>query len=232
MQLLRIHYLQHVPFEGLGYIKDWGEQNNHSLSSTKFYEDWKLPGFSDFDWLIVMGGPMSVNDYAEYPWLKKEKEFILKTIEAGKTVIGICLGSQLLASALGSKIYRNPKKEIGWFPLSKTIEAKQHRLLTNLPETFTSFHWHGDTFDLPKGAIHLLQTQSCKHQSFFYKERVLGIQFHLETTPATLQAMIQNCKHELIPEKFIQSEKEILQQVNLCSNSNQYLASILSKLPE
>ncbi len=114
MKTLHIHYLQHVSFEGLGYIENWISNNNHQLSGTKFFEGEVLPNNHSFDWLIVMGGPMGVNDYGKYPWLKPEKEFIRNAIENDKTVIGICLGAQLIASVLGGKVFPGIQKEIGW----------------------------------------------------------------------------------------------------------------------
>jgi GMP synthase-like glutamine amidotransferase len=230
MKPIRIHYFQHVPFEGLGFIETWATLNKNQLTATKFYEDDQFPDLSELDWLIVMGGPMGVYDHKKYPWLVTEIEFIQKAIQAGKTVIGICLGSQLIASALRAKVYPNIKKEIGWFPLTKTDEGQKHTLIQEIPEPFTTFHWHGDTFDIPAGATHLLQTGICPNQAFLYNNKVLGLQFHLEVTPQTLRAMTNNCRHELIADDFIQTENEILNQADLCNNSNTCLTSILNKI--
>ncbi|MBZ9630446.1 type 1 glutamine amidotransferase [Salegentibacter sp. LM13S] len=230
MKPLRIQYFQHVPFEGLGYIEKWANKNNHQLFATKFYEDFTLPKITSFDWLIVMGGPMGVYDYEKFPWLNAEIEFIQQAIQADKTVIGICLGSQLVAAALGAKVYSNTIKEIGWFPLTKTKAGKQHRLLSELPDSFTSFHWHGDTFDLPNGSARLLHTKACSNQAFLYNDKILGLQFHFEVTPETLKEITTNCRHELIPQYYIQSEQEILTKTDFCKKSNDYLDSILTKL--
>lgn len=232
MKQLHIHYLQHVAFEGLGFIETWANENQHILSSTKFYEEFTFPNLADFDWLIIMGGPMGVYDEEKYPWLIAEKNFIFKAIKAQKTVIGICLGSQLIASALGTKVYPNKNKEIGWFPLTKTYEGKEHSLLNDLPDEFFSFHWHGDTFDLPKDATHLLKTNICPNQAFLYRNKVLGLQFHFEVTPQTLKALTDNCRYELKADDFIQTENEILRQADLCKQSNEYLKSILTKLAD
>lgn len=233
MKQLRIHYFQHVPFEGLGYIESWANEYQHELSSTKFFhEDFILPDIHDFDWLIIMGGPMGVHDEGRYPWLKAEKEFILKAIDAQKTVIGICLGSQLIASALGVNVYPANKKEIGWYPILKTTEGQHSELLSSLPDAFTSFHWHGDTFDLPAGAIHLLQSASCPNQAFIYNDRVLGLQFHFEVTFQSLISMTENCRHELIAADYIQTENEIVSQAYRCKLSNGYLTAILNQLAQ
>ncbi|MBX3240260.1 MAG: homoserine O-succinyltransferase [Chitinophagaceae bacterium] len=225
---LRIHYLQHVPFEGPGYIKTWAEERGHILSATRFYRDDALPATDDFDWLIIMGGPMGVYDEDKFHWLAEEKTFIKNAIRANKTIIGICLGSQLLAEVSGARVYPNTQKEIGWFPVSLT--SGTHPLTDGLPEKFEVLHWHGDTFDLPENATHLMQTAVCKNQAFIYDNCVLGLQFHLEATPETLAQMIENCRDELVAGDFIQSEESILQQKEYCAQTNAYLARILDRL--
>ena len=143
---MRIHYLQHVPFEDLAYIETWAKDKGHSLSVTKLYLNEKLPGMDDFDWLIVMGGPMNIYEEREYPWLVEEKQFIEEVIKTGKVVLGICLGAQLIADVLGGKVRQNDYQEIGWFPVTKTSEANNSVFFKSLPDDFMAFHWHGDTF--------------------------------------------------------------------------------------
>lgn len=230
MKQLRIHIFQHAPFEGPGYIESWIKENNHHLTITKFYEPFKIPDHAGFDWLVVMGGPMGVYDDQKFPWLKDEKNFIQEAAQSGKTVIGICLGAQLIASALGAKVYPNKTKEIGWFPLEKTPAGRANNLLKDLPDRFVTFHWHGDTFDLPKGADHLVKTDNCSNQAFVYNEKVIGLQFHLEVTPQALRNMIENCRHELVKDDHIQTESDILGEKRLCTSSNAYLAGVLNKL--
>lgn len=230
MKQLRIHYFQHVFFEGPGHLETWARQHNHTLTATRFYEPFQFPELSGFDWLVVMGGPMSVHDDALCAWLPEEKEFIRQAIAAGKTVIGICLGAQLIAAVLGSKVYPNVKKEIGWFPVTKTNAGEQHPLLRDIPQEFTAFHWHGDTFDLPGNAVHLFQTEICSAQAFVYRDRVLGFQFHPEVTPHLLAAMTENGSHELIADDYIQAASNILKQAGSCPLSGMYLESILNKL--
>jgi len=128
MNKLRIHYFQHVEHEGLGSIEEWIRSSGHSSRATKFFEKTDLPELTDFDWLIVMGGSMSVNDEGEYPWLSDEKKFIKKAIDAGKTVLGICLGSQLVSSALGAQVYKNQEKEIGWYDIETSCFARSSKL--------------------------------------------------------------------------------------------------------
>jgi GMP synthase (glutamine-hydrolysing) len=202
---LNIHYFQHVPFESLGSIQQWTESHRHSLSVTQFFHNSTLPKIEDIDWLIVMGGPMGVYDEDMFPWLIKEKEFILEAIRQDKKVLGICLGAQLIASSLGAKVYPNAQKEIGWFPVQLTAAGKATPIFQSFPGQFEVFHWHGDTFDLPEGAHWLIESDACKHQAFSFGKHVLGLQFHLEVRPDNIEMLIQNCGNELREAKYIQT---------------------------
>ncbi|MDR3652795.1 MAG: amidotransferase [Paludibacter sp.] len=224
MKKLSIHTLMHVPFEGLGCIEQWISKNKHSLSYTYFYENYRLPNVDEIDWLIVMGGPMGVYDEAQYPWLIEEKEFIRKAIDNGKTVIGICLGSQLIAEALGAKVYPNKQKEIGWFDVNL---ANSNTMFESFENSFPVFHWHGDTFDLPVGSTHLMSSDVCKNQAFLFNEKVLGLQFHLEVTTQTLKGMVENGASELIENVTIQSASEILGQTLHIEANNRKMFQIL-----
>jgi GMP synthase-like glutamine amidotransferase len=230
MKKLAIHVFMHVPFEGLGCIEQWISKNNHTVSYTQFYEDYKLPGIDDIDWLIVMGGPMGVYDEAIYSWLAEEKAFIKQAIDKGKTILGICLGSQLIAEVLGAKVYPNKQKEIGWFDVSLSETAKTHPLLAGFEESFPVFHWHGDTFDLLVGSSHLISSDVCKNQAFLYNEKVLGLQFHFEVTPETLRGMVENGTGELIESETIQSADKILSTAGFIASNNRKMHQILDNL--
>ena len=151
--------------------------------------------------MVALGGPMSVNHETQLPWLKAEKQFLKTAIEHGVPVLGVCLGAQLIASSLGARVYPNSQKEIGWFPIHAT------RLL---PPELRVFHWHGETFDLPRGATLLASSPACRHQAFQLGSSVLGLQFHLETTPAAARALVEHCRDELVPGQYVQSDSEIL----------------------
>lgn len=228
MKKLNIHYFQHVPFEGLGCIEGWATNSGHSLTSTKFYEDLQLPKIDAIDWLIILGGPMSINDEAEHQWLKDEKAFIRQAINAGKTVLGICLGSQLIASVLGSSIFPNPQKEIGWLPIQPVATAPN--ILFNTESELTVFHWHGETFELPEGAQRLAGSEGCANQAFLYNDVVLGLQFHLEVTHDSLKQMLIHGKEELVDGKYIQTEASIIARSSLVDENNQRMHSILHDL--
>ena len=148
---MHIHWLQHVPFEGLGIIDTWAAGYGHTLSSTRFWQGGGLPAPDSMDMLVVMGGPMGVNDEADYPWLEEEKTFIRQAVEQERVILGICLGAQLLASVSGASVYPHHEKEIGWFPV--TLDSSAPGWVKNIfPPVFTAFHWHGDAFDIPETA--------------------------------------------------------------------------------
>jgi GMP synthase-like glutamine amidotransferase len=202
---MKVHCLQHEPFEGMAAIETWLRGKNFEITFTRFFEPDILPVPADIDWLIIMGGAMSVNDEKEYPWLVKEKVFVRQCIEAGKVVVGICLGSQLIANALGAKVYRNSQKEIGWFPIRKSAHIRS-KLFDLLPEEVTVFHWHGETFDLPEGAELIASSEACKNQIFVYGEKTIAFQCHLETTDESLASINGACRAELTEAPFIQTE--------------------------
>jgi GMP synthase-like glutamine amidotransferase len=223
---MRIHFIQHVAFETPGYLLQWAREHQHTVSFTLIYESPVFPDVNGIDWLIVMGGPMGVYQEDQYAWMKPEKEFIRAVIKAGKKVLGICLGSQLVAEALGAKVYPLTQKEIGWWPVKKTGNVNS-AITDNLPDEFTSFHWHGDTFDLPAGAVHLLQTDACPHQAFLYDNRVMGLQFHMEAQPEQVKAMAEHGKEELIKSGWIQAENEILSNKQYYKPNNQWMDGLL-----
>jgi len=207
-QYMRTHYLQHVPFEGLGSIEPWLRAAGDVISHTPLFESARLPHPDEVDLLVVMGGPMSVNDEAEFPWLAQEKRFVRNCIEAGKPVLGVCLGAQLIASAMGARVQRNRVKEIGWFAVQAVpgIDASCFRF----PPSLEVFHWHGETFDLPPGAVRIATSPGCENQAFQLGRSVIGLQFHLETTPEAARAIVSHCRAELLPAQYVQSETDIL----------------------
>lgn len=207
---MRAHYLQHVPFEGPGAIGSWLEAAGYKITATKFYESTSFPPPGQVDILIIMGGPMSVNDEEHFPWLRLEKQYIKQTIESGKAVLGICLGAQLIASALGKAVYPNRRKEIGWFPVQGL--ASEHEWTFAFPPVIEVFHWHGETFDLPEDAVLLARSEACENQAFQVGHKVIGLQFHLETTSESARAIVKNCRAEILPSKFVQPEAIILDQ--------------------
>lgn len=205
---MRAHYLQHVPFEGLGSIESWLKMTGADISGTRLFDSASLPDPGTVDLLVVMGGPMSVNDEERFAWLAAEKALIRDVVESGKAVLGVCLGAQLIAAALGAAVYPNAVKEIGWFPIRGI--ASPNSAAFRFPDSAQVFHWHGETFDLPPGAIRLASSEGCANQAFQLGEAVIGLQFHLETTPSSARDIVAHCREELIPSTFVQSEADIL----------------------
>lgn len=201
---MRAHFFQHVPFEGLGAIEPWLLDRGFAITRTAFFDDETPPDPADIDFLILMGGPMSVND--PLPWLSVEKAWLRRFLETDKPVLGICLGAQLIASALGAAVRRNPEPEIGWFP----VEGLPVSHGFGFPPRFEALHWHGETFDLPADAIPLARTAVCENQAFRIGEKVIGLQFHLETTPETAAALIEHCGDELIDASHVQTADSLL----------------------
>jgi GMP synthase-like glutamine amidotransferase len=206
--LKRIHSVQHVPFEPPAHIAAWAEARGHAFSTTRVFDDEPFPLADQMDALVVMGGPMSVHDDERLRWLVAEKRLVADAVEAGLPVLGVCLGAQLIADVSGARVYRNRFREIGWFAVEATREGASHPRF-DLPPTFPAFHWHGDTFQLPAGAVHLARTGACEQQMFVLGERVLGIQFHLEVTPAAVAEMVAHGGGDLTGGPFVQPREAL-----------------------
>ena len=227
---MNVHYFQHVPFEGLGCIEQWMTLHGHELACTRFYSGDELPLLKAIDWLIILGGPMGIYDHGNHPWLLDEKRFIGRAIDAGKTVIGICLGAQLVADVLGAKVFKNRYKEIGWYPIHMTEESRKYKPFNTFPKSLDVFHWHGDTFDLPKDAIRLAGSAATENQAYMCNKNVMGIQFHLEMTVNNAKKLIENGLHELVDEPYIQSSDAMLSSKARFSDINRKMNTILAAL--
>jgi GMP synthase (glutamine-hydrolysing) len=200
------------------------------LTATRFYENDPLPDVGHLDWLIVLGGPMGTYDERRYAWLVEEKRFIERAIQRGKVVIGICLGSQLIAHVLGARVYPNLVKEIGWFPIELTEAGQRSPLFSFLPKKPVVFHWHGDTFDLPPGAVHIARSEGCRHQAFVVGQHVIGLQFHLESTPESVESIIRNCPGELIEDRYFQNADQMLGRREDFEYINRAMDELLARL--
>lgn len=227
---MRIHVIQHVEFENHGHILKWGEEHGHSFSYSLLYQKTYFPQIAEFDFLLIMGGPMNIDEDETYSWLKAEKEFIRASIESDKKVLGICLGAQLIADVLGAKVYKGNEKEIGWFEVKLTKDSRKSKLFQNLPKSFTAFHWHGDTFDIPLDANHMAYSDACLNQAFEYKGRVVGLQFHLEATKAGVKNLLVNCANEILPGKCIQKASEIESITSPISPANKIMEKLMENM--
>jgi len=227
---MNIHAIYHAEFEGLGFIEDWILRKGHTLHETMLFDHQPLPATDEFDWLIVMGGPMSVNEEDRHAWLKDEKELIRKARLENKTILGICLGAQLIASSLGGKVYKNLYKEIGWFPVTFFGNKVNPRLSEILPRELTVFHWHGDTFDVPPGALSIASSEATLNQGFIIDNKIIGLQFHLEMKSENIGMICNACSDELIQGAFIQGYKKIMQTNHYFLAANRAMDNLLEYL--
>lgn len=225
---MRVHYLQHAPEQDFGNMRPWFEQNNWIVSSTHLYRDEPLPALDSFDWLVVMGGGMSAYDDDKVSWLKEEKAFLKKAIAENKTIIGICLGAQLLASVLGARVYRAPQREIGWHKVERAKELPP-QAAPWLPPSGTYLHWHNDMFDLPTGAQLLGSSAATSHQGFLFGDRIVALQFHLEALSDTPKIF---CAAGGLPaaDTYVQSWEQAKGSDALFAQSRQVMTQLLDHL--
>lgn len=219
---LRVHVLQHVASEGVGSMREWFHSKDAVIHTTRVDLNQPLPDLNDIDWLIVMGGPMSVYQEEEHPWLIEEKRFIRAAIDANIRVLGICLGAQLIANAMGAKVYKNTQQEIGWFPIQKT-----HDIATWLPDTATLLCWHGDCFDLPEGATSFATSAITSSQGFCLNPRVWALQFHLEAKTGTTDVFFRVTGASLPAGDYVQSLEELACEDHL-EHSKQTIFGLLN----
>lgn len=197
---MNVHVFQHVAFEGIGSMQTWFDRHGAAVRWTRWCDAVpQPPDWSTTDLLVIMGGPMSVNDEHVFPWLVEEKRMIADYLGRGKPLLGICLGAQLIAQVYGGRVYPNREREIGWWPIEPVGEVSGYRC-----SAMPVFHWHGETFDLPPGAVHLARSAGCDHQAFALPGRIVGLQYHLETTPASAAELIHHAGHEMTTSRFVQ----------------------------
>jgi len=241
---MKIHCLQHLKNDTLGNIGTWISLKEHTLTKTLLYEEPVFPDPEEFDMLLIMGGTMSVYQEEEFPWLRPEKKFVKEAIDTGKPVLGSCLGAQLIAEVLGGKVTRNSFKEIGWHRVKALAgenkngenkngknENREREIISELPSGlfpgFTAFMWHGDTFEIPAGAVRLFESEACKNQGFIHGENILGLQFHPEADRQWIENLIEDSGHELVEGKYIQSKEQIFRYENFLEDSRKIAFSLM-----
>ena len=193
---MRIHVVQHVSYEGPALIAEWAAEAGHELTSNMAPTE-GFPSTEDIDFLVIIGGPMDADDEHASPWLGPEKHFVADSIAAGKIVLGVCLGAQIVAEVLGARIERNDEHEIGWYPVSLTDHGRTEPLFAEWPDNVVVGHWHGDTFDLPMGMAAALESEVTPNQAFVFDGRVVGLQFHLEWDEPALRTMLEVASGDL-----------------------------------
>jgi GMP synthase (glutamine-hydrolysing) len=173
--------LQHIACEPPGVFEDVLRERGARLHRVELDEGEPLPGRHGFDAIIAMGGPMSVNDEDEHPWLRDEKALVADAVRAGTPFFGVCLGVQLLAASLGARVYTGAEPEVGLLPVELTVEGQADPVFAGTPSPLVTLQWHGDTFDLPSGATLLASSPAYPHQAFRVGN-AYGVQFHLEVS--------------------------------------------------
>ncbi|AKB56825.1 type 1 glutamine amidotransferase [Methanosarcina barkeri] len=227
---MKVHVLQHSSINTLGTIEEYTKTKNNRLESTRFYETISPPELESFDLLIIMGGPIGVYDYKDNPWLRDEKAFIKQAIEAGKTILGICLGAQLLADILGARVYENRHVEMGWFPVRASGGENKPEFFEGLPDKIMFFHWHSRTFDLPAGAVQLFESEGCRNQGFIYNDRVIALQFHPEVNEDRILSLIKWFGDGMENGPFVQKKEEMLGKKEYLDATKKFMFLILDKL--
>jgi GMP synthase-like glutamine amidotransferase len=218
---MTIRVLQHAANEGPGRIAEWAAERGHAVHVHHLYNGDPLPAVDFFDALVVMGGEMNIYQYRDYPWLKLERDCIVSALEHGRPIIGICLGAQLTADALGSRVYQNAEYELGWLPVSFTAEGRE--IFPDLPAEATVLHWHGDTFTLPPDATRLATSAGCPEQGFVIEKRCLGLQFHLEVDRTLAKQMVEGSNLANWPSgRHVRTPEEILREVDAHNETNRH----------
>ncbi|MBI4605138.1 MAG: type 1 glutamine amidotransferase [Planctomycetes bacterium] len=227
---MRWHCLQHVPFEGPAHLASWAGSRGHSLSFTELWTGAALPPLERFDGLFVLGGPMNVYEEDRHPWLAAEKRLLGEAVAAGKVVLGVCLGGQLLSVVLGGEVTRNREREIGWLPVDLLPGARGAGPFRGFPERFTAFHWHGDRFSIPSGATHVARSDACEEQAFVLGDRIVALQFHLETTEESAESLLERCAGEVVPSAHVQPPAAMRGKAVLQRECHEHLEGLLDAL--
>jgi GMP synthase-like glutamine amidotransferase len=211
---MKVHVITHVPFEGPAAIGTWASLRGYDLTEiVSVTEEYQEP--SAVDLLVIMGGPMDADDEFASPWLAAEKGFVAAALEEGASVVGVCLGSQILAEVVGGRVKRNSQREIGWYEVRLTETGRREPLLAKWPETFVCGHWHGDTFDLPPGVETCASSQLTPNQLFIAENgRAVGIQFHLEWDVDGLSDLVAACEDELVDgDDYVETAERLVRGV-------------------
>jgi len=192
--------LQNASHEGPGTIENYLKENNIAYTTVDLSKKgYKISDLSDYNALIVMGGPMNVYETDEFPYLIEEEKIIRTAIEKNHLVLGICLGAQMMAKALSAKVTKGKTKEIGWYDIALTDDGLKDKALGPLGKDIKVFQWHGDTFDMPSGAVRLAGSELFPNQAFRYGKRAYALQFHLEVTEDIIKDWIKHGEAELKP---------------------------------
>ena len=226
---MRLLYLQHDPLDGPGTLLDWAESRGHTTFRCLICEGEPLPSIDSFDLLVSLGGPMGAYEEAKHPWLELEKRYLREAFASGKKILGLCLGTQMIAEALGGKAFRHSCKEFGWQPIDPTPAGLEWFSWDKGKGSFLAFQWHGDTYTLPPGAIQLARNTACEQQAFAIGNLVLGLQFHLEWTEAMMRKALAEPGVASPPSASVQTLEEIMSDPSLFESGQKHFFSLMDR---
>lgn len=214
---MRAHIFQHTNETPPGTVLDWFKSHGIPYSLTRFFKGDPLPDPTQVDWLVICGGGMGVHDTSQHPWLVEEKAFIAEAIRRNSTVLGLCLGAQLIADVCGATVRRHQHWEVGW-----------HAVRFDDGSEIQAFQFHQDTFDIPKGARRFASGAACENQGYWLNEKVVGLQFHPEATAGWVELC---AKEEPYPSgPFVQTPEQILARIDLVEPQTAWFENLLQKL--
>jgi GMP synthase (glutamine-hydrolysing) len=196
IQKMNVLIIKHIEVEGPGLIEDHLRREKIPYRTLNLETNPLLPKLDEITHIVLLGGPMNVYEEDRYPFLRREDLFIKEALQRGKKVLGICLGAQLIAKALGTRVYKGPVKEIGWYDISLTEEGTKDPVFQGFPASFSAFQWHGDTFEIPAAGRLLATSSPVPHQAFRYGENAYALQFHLEITEGMIEEWMQGYEKE------------------------------------
>ncbi len=220
---------KHVPFEGPGSFQDALKERGIRYREVNLYEEAAPANLDGCKGLIIMGGPMNVYEEKEYPFLKDEDGLIKEALSKKFPMIGVCLGAQLMAKAAGAKVVKGKKKEIGWYPLYLTEEASDDPVFMAIPREIEVFQWHGDTFDIPKGAVRLASSELFPNQAFRIGDNAYAFQFHIEVTEGIIKEWVGINEEELASVKDYIDSKKVLAESREKAEGLEKLAKTIYK---
>jgi GMP synthase-like glutamine amidotransferase len=231
---MRLHLLEHDPIDlSDTNMTAWAAKKGYRLTHTYVCNNEALPSIGDFDWLMVMGGSPHAWEEDVNPWLPDEKELIAGTLDSGKMILGICFGAQLLAEALGGRVFPNDRKEIGWYDVTLTPEGRNSFLLRNVPERFTTFHWHSDHFSLPPGCTRLACSEPTANQAFICNGHpAVGLQFHPEYTREMVRRFAREESQEWEKDLFVAGKEAVLAQTDKIPDTYWLMETLLENMEQ
>ena len=229
---MRIQLIEHDPEDfSRTNISFWAAEKGHPLNQTFICNNEALPPVDSFDWLMVMGGSQHAWDEQGNSWLQEEKAFVREALDKGKLILGICFGAQILAEALGGRIFPNEHKEIGWHDVSLNRQGRESFLFQNIPQSFVSLHWHSDHFSLPANCTRLANSKASENQAFVCNGRPLvGLQFHPEYTRDMVKYYAGEHSQDWVPDMFVSSGDEVLARTDEIPDTYWLMEALLNNM--